>query len=152
LNGNFKAYFNNYKFIGFTGLLKYPFSKITFDHWLMVLSLLLSLLLLLVASASTADELIKTLLVQLDFSGFLLDFMLGFLLFAGALHTDINRLRKSRGPIITFATLGILISTVLVAGALYFYFHCFLSLLILFTVCYLVPLFLPPILLPYYQF
>jgi monovalent cation:H+ antiporter, CPA1 family len=48
--------------------------------------------------------------------------MLGFLLFAGALHTDINKLRKSKGPILTFATLGILISTFLIGGALYLLF------------------------------
>lgn len=60
--------------------------------------------------------------------------MLGFLLFAGALHTDINKIRKFRTPIYTFATLGILISTFLVGTALYFiipliyepvsYIHC----------------------------
>ena len=85
----------------------------------MVLSLLLSLLLILIASATKIDDYLKTLLIGLDFSGFLLDFMLGFLLFAGALHTDIDKIKKSKGPILTFATFGILISTFLVGGALY---------------------------------
>lgn len=87
---------------------------------IMVLSLLLSLILLGIGSASPAAGLMKKLLVQIDFSDFLLDFMLGFLLFAGALHTDIKKLHKARGPIITFATVGILISTFLVGGAIYF--------------------------------
>lgn len=87
---------------------------------IMVLSLLLSLILLVVGSASPAAGLMKNLLVQIDFSDFLLDFMLGFLLFAGALHTDIKKLHKARGPIITYATVGILISTFLVGGAIYF--------------------------------
>lgn len=87
---------------------------------IMVLSLLLSLILLGIGSASPAAGLMKNLLVQIDFSDFLLDFMLGFLLFAGALHTDIKKLHKARGPIITFATVGILISTFLVGGAIYF--------------------------------
>lgn len=87
---------------------------------IMVLSLLLSLILLFIGSASPAAGLMKNLLVQIDFSDFLLDFMLGFLLFAGALHTDIKKLHKARGPIITYATVGILISTFLVAGAIYF--------------------------------
>jgi monovalent cation:H+ antiporter, CPA1 family len=75
---------------------------------IMVLSLLLSLILLVIGSASPAAGLMKNLLVQIDFSDFLLDFMLGFLLFAGALHTDIKKLHKARGPIITYATVGIL--------------------------------------------
>jgi CPA1 family monovalent cation:H+ antiporter len=87
---------------------------------IMVLSLLLSLILLVVGSASPAAGLMKNLLVQIDFSDFLLDFMLGFLLFAGALHTDIKKLHKARGPIITYATVGILISTFLVGGGIYF--------------------------------
>jgi CPA1 family monovalent cation:H+ antiporter len=86
----------------------------------MVLSLLLSLILLVIGSASPAAGLMKNLLVQIDFSDFLLDFMLGFLLFAGALHTDIKKLHKARGPIITYATVGILISTFLVGGGIYF--------------------------------
>ena len=87
---------------------------------IMVLSLLLSVILLVIGSASPAAGLMKNLLVQIDFSDFLLDFMLGFLLFAGALHTDIKKLHKARGPIITYATVGILISTFLVGGGIYF--------------------------------
>lgn len=45
--------------------------------------------------------------------------MLGFLLFAGALHTDIKKLREAKWPILIYATAGILISTFLVAGAIY---------------------------------
>jgi CPA1 family monovalent cation:H+ antiporter len=87
---------------------------------LMVLSLLLSLLVLLVGATSGIADFLKGLLLRLDFSAFLLDFMLGFMLFAGAMHTDVNRIRKSRGPIYTFATLGTVLSTVLVGTALYF--------------------------------
>ncbi|TDH28529.1 sodium:proton antiporter [Segetibacter sp. 3557_3] len=96
------------------------FLKLPSTIGVMVLSLLLSLIVLLIASISSVDDHLKSLLVQLDFSGFLLDFMLGFLLFAGALHTDVNKLRASKGPILAFATLGILLSTILVAGAFYF--------------------------------
>ena len=99
--------------------LNIRFLKLPSTIGIMVLSLVLSLLLIFIASATKIDEYLKSLLVELDFSGFLLDFMLGFLLFAGALHTDINKLKKSRGPILAFATLGILISSFLVGGALY---------------------------------
>lgn len=87
---------------------------------LMVLSVLLSLVLLFIGYFSNAAEFMQQLLLKIDFSDFLLDFMLGFLLFAGALHTDINRLKNAKGPIITFATAGIIISTFLVGSAVYF--------------------------------
>lgn len=86
----------------------------------MVLSLLLSLVVLLAGRASSLATFFGDVLHQLDFSRFILNFMLGFLLFAGALHTDINKIRKFRTPIYTFASLGILISTLLVGTALYF--------------------------------
>ena len=100
--------------------LNISFLKLPSTIGIMVLSLLLSLLLLLIGSASPAAGLMKNLLVHIDFSNFLLDFMLGFLLFAGALHTDIKKLHKARGPIITYATVGTLISTFLVGAAVYF--------------------------------
>jgi monovalent cation:H+ antiporter, CPA1 family len=62
-----------------------------------------------------ADEI----LIRLDFSDVLLDFMLSFLLFAGALHTDWDKLHKARWPIISFATLGVVISTFIIGGLLY---------------------------------
>ncbi|QPH38615.1 cation:proton antiporter [Pedobacter endophyticus] len=86
---------------------------------IMVLSLLLSLVLLVVGASSSLGSFVKDMMAQIDFSGFLLDFMLGFLLFAGALHTDVKKLRKAKWPILTYATVGILISTFLVATGIY---------------------------------
>ncbi|MBT8263702.1 MAG: sodium:proton antiporter [Muriicola sp.] len=57
---------------------------------------------------------------QIDFKTVLLDIMLSFLLFAGALHTDFDQLRKQRWPIFTFSTLGILVSTFLVGTIMFF--------------------------------
>jgi CPA1 family monovalent cation:H+ antiporter len=96
------------------------FLKLPSTIGLMVLSLLFSLILLFLGSTSFLADFFKKLLIEIDFSEFLLDFMLAFLLFAGALHTDLNRLRRFKGPILTFATLGTLISTFLVACAIYF--------------------------------
>ncbi len=106
-----------------SGLLAYlniRFLKLPPTIGVMVLSLLLSLVIILAASVTRADDFLRDMLLRLDFSGVLLDFMLGFLLFAGALHTDFKKLKQSRGPILTFATIGTLISTFLVGGALYF--------------------------------
>ncbi len=99
--------------------LNIRFLKLPATIGLMVMSVLLSVVLLIIGSYSNAAGFMQQLLIKIDFSDFLLDFMLGFLLFAGALHTDINRLKNARGPIITFATVGIIISTFLVGGAVY---------------------------------
>ena len=53
---------------------------------------------------------------QLDFNEALLHGMLGFLLFAGALHIDLEDLIRYRWPIATLATVGVLLSTVIVGS------------------------------------
>ncbi|MEM9144188.1 MAG: sodium:proton antiporter, partial [Bacteroidota bacterium] len=59
---------------------------------------------------------------QIDFKVVLLDVMLSFLLFAGALHTDVQKLREQRWPVLVFATFGVLVSTVLVGTVVYYLF------------------------------
>lgn len=56
----------------------------------------------------------------IDFSEFLLGILLSFLLFAGSLHMNVGDLKKSAKFIISFATLGTLISTFLVGIALFY--------------------------------
>jgi CPA1 family monovalent cation:H+ antiporter len=60
---------------------------------------------------------------QIDFQKALMEVMLSFLLFAGALHTDFSQLREQRWPILLFATLGVLTSTFLVGGLTYGILH-----------------------------
>ncbi|WP_435579861.1 cation:proton antiporter [Gilvibacter sp.] len=62
----------------------------------------------------------RFLISQIDFKTVLLDVMLSFLLFAGALHTDLEKLKELRWPILLFATFGVLVSTFLVGTAMYF--------------------------------
>lgn len=62
----------------------------------------------------------KELITSIDFKTVLLDIMLSFLLFAGALHTNFQQLKIQRKPVLIFATLGILISTFL-SGLLIYY-------------------------------
>lgn len=59
------------------------------------------------------------LIYDVDFERLLFDVLLSFLLFAGALHVKIADLKKERWSVLLFATLGTLISTVLV-GTLIF--------------------------------
>lgn len=53
---------------------------------------------------------------EIDFEYVLLEVMLGFLLFAGALHTNFDELRTYRWPIMIFATLGVTLSMGIVAA------------------------------------
>ncbi|MBQ0786996.1 sodium:proton antiporter [Lacinutrix sp. WUR7] len=62
----------------------------------------------------------KFIITQIDFKSVLLDVMLSFLLFAGALHTNFEQLKVQRWPVLAFATFGVLISTFLV-GVIMFY-------------------------------
>ncbi len=61
----------------------------------------------------------KEIISNIDFKTLLLDEMLSFLLFAGALHTNFEQLKIQRWPILLFSTLGVLTSTFLVGGFMY---------------------------------
>ena len=63
---------------------------------------------------SGAYEFLCSLVQHLDFRVLVLDIMLSFMLFAGAMHVDITKLNKQRLPVFLFATLGVLISTAVV--------------------------------------
>ncbi|GEN75319.1 cation:proton antiporter [Chryseobacterium hagamense] len=65
-------------------------------------------------------EMIREKLLLIDFSEFLLGILLSFLLFAGSLHVSVPDLRESSRSIISFATLGTLISTAAVGFALFY--------------------------------
>jgi CPA1 family monovalent cation:H+ antiporter len=65
-------------------------------------------------------EEIKNTIEQLEIDKIILNFLLGFLLFAGALHTNWNDLKLQIKTIATFAIGGVLLSTLLIAGLFYF--------------------------------
>jgi len=71
---------------------------------------------------------------SIDFSKALLDIMLGFLLFASALHFDINKLRENLRGVLMISTIGVLLST-LIFGGLLFYTSGFLGMPIPFIYC-----------------
>lgn len=52
----------------------------------------------------------------IDFHATLMDGMLSFLLFAGALHVDIHQLRRGRWQIAILSTIGVIASTLLIGG------------------------------------
>jgi len=97
--------------------LNHVFLKLPSTIGVMAISMALSLMLLILGGLGypllLQQE--KTLLQGIDFSTTLLHGMLSFLLFAGALHVDLNRLSAMKWIVASLATIGILLSTVFVA-------------------------------------
>ncbi len=103
--------------------VNYRFLKLPTTIGIMLLSLVFSILLILLGDYSSglrksAEELV----LQIDFNQTVLHGMLSFLLFAGALHVNLNDLREQKWVIATLATLGIFMSTFLVGAVMYFVF------------------------------
>jgi CPA1 family monovalent cation:H+ antiporter len=103
------------------GYINVRFLKLPTTIGLMIITILFTILLLIIGQFNDAlltQE--KVLISNIDFETVLLDVMLSFLLFAGALHTNFEQLKVQRGPVLVFATLGTLVSTFLVAIMVYF--------------------------------
>jgi len=62
----------------------------------------------------TLDDWVAQTLHSMNFTDTLLQGMLSFLLFAGALHVDLDRLTKDWLPVLLLSTVGVIISTVIV--------------------------------------
>ncbi len=93
---------------------------------LMMMSAILSVGLILIGGASQNFTLyVREKLAAIDFSEFILGILLSFLLFAGSLHVSYSRLKDSALSIITFSTVGVMISTFLVGAGSYFLFKLF---------------------------
>jgi CPA1 family monovalent cation:H+ antiporter len=85
---------------------------------------------------STLLDAERYIIKQIDFKTVLLDVMLSFLLFAGALHTNFQQLKVQRWPVFVFATFGVVVSTFLV-GITMFYILKLLELDVEFIYCLL---------------
>jgi CPA1 family monovalent cation:H+ antiporter len=87
---------------------------------LLVMGLLASLALVLIDVAFPKEHLYDDLtrvLDQVDFTGVVMNGMLAFLLFAGAMNLDLRALRNRAYAVATLALLGTLVSAALVGGA-----------------------------------
>jgi len=56
---------------------------------------------------------------NINFSGTVLNIMLGFLLFAGSFNLNTSRLKKEMMPVLVLSTLGVILSTVIYGGLFY---------------------------------
>lgn len=108
-------------FAAFFAFINYRFIKLPTTIGIMLLSLVLSLVLILLGNFGVAleDHAIK-IVSSIDFDEALLHGMLSFLLFAGALHVNINDLRQQKWVIGTLATVGVVFSTFIVGTAIYY--------------------------------
>ncbi|GHB69615.1 cation:proton antiporter [Persicitalea jodogahamensis] len=111
---------------------------------LMLIALLSSIAILIVGQFSPVVLAgVKGLVSEIDFPQVLLEVMLSFLLFAGALHTDMALMREQKWSILSFATLGVLMSTFLI-GALFYYVLPFVGFAIPFINCLLLGALISP--------
>lgn len=119
------------------GFINVKFLKLPNSIGLMLITILFSLGVLALSNFdSTLLNAEKEIINSIDFQTVLLDVMLSFILFAGALHTNFEQLRVQRWPILVFSTIGVLVSTFLVGTAMYYilqlislevdYIHCLL--------------------------
>ncbi|HEY8660306.1 MAG TPA: sodium:proton antiporter [Hanamia sp.] len=102
------------------GYINFRFIKLPGTIGIMLISLIASLVVIGIGTifpiffAKTIES-IKT----IDFNIIVLKIMLSFLLFAAAIHIDVKKLKSERMAIITFSTIGVLISTLVVAALLF---------------------------------
>lgn len=122
------------------GFLNVRFLKLPNTIGLMIIAIVFSSVLFLTRilwpESSFAVDFARNLMEQVQFGELLLDVMLGFLLFAGAMHTNFDQLKVQRWPVLIFATIGVLASTFLVGTLVWFifgwlglelkYIHCLL--------------------------
>lgn len=98
------------------GYLNTRVLKLPSSIGLTVMGALASLAVILIDSlgGSTLAPQLTAFLSGIDFHATLMEGMLSFLLFAGALHVDWGEMRRSRWPILALSTVGVLVSTAIV--------------------------------------
>src|SRR5690606_20302859 len=102
------------------GYINHRYIKLPGSIGIMLLSVVASLIILALGNVFPVFfKKVAEGVATIDFESIVLRIMLSFLLFAAAIQTDINTLRKERTAIITFATIGVLISTLIIGGLLY---------------------------------
>lgn len=110
----------------FFAFLNTKFLKLPFTIGLMIIAIAFTVGITLLGKINHffIDE-AELLIGSIDFETALLDVMLSFLLFAGALHTKLDSLKALKAPIAVFATIGVVLSTFLVGTMMYYVFILF---------------------------
>lgn len=113
-------------FTALFGYINHRFIKLPNTIGIMLISLLCSLLFVLFGSMfPVISNQLKSMAQSIDFESLLMNVMLSFLLFAGATHVDAQKLQKEITPIISFSTLGVLLSTIIIGFLMFVLFKLF---------------------------
>lgn len=103
--------------IALFGVLNHHTLKLPSTIGVLVIALAVSLMILGLDGVMPdlhISALARSVLVEIDFNEALMKGMLSFLLFAGALHVDMEELKKRKAAIAIMASLGVLLSTFVV--------------------------------------
>ncbi|MEO7310686.1 MAG: sodium:proton antiporter [Chitinophagaceae bacterium] len=102
------------------GYVNFRVLKLPNTIGVMIIALVASLIIVLLGKVNaTWFSHTTNLIKSVDFYTVLMKIMLSFLLFAGSIHINMNQIKKERTTILTFSTIGVLISTFVVASLLY---------------------------------
>ena len=101
--------------------LNHLYLKLPATIGVMVIALVMSLVILLLGwmGYPVLLEQERHFLSGIDFSTTVLHGMLSFLLFAGALHVDINRLASQKWIVLSLATFGVMISVIIIGSVVW---------------------------------
>lgn len=106
---------------GIFGYINTRFLKLPNTIGLMVITIAFTLIVIALSYFDpTLLNFEKEIISKINFRELLLEEMLSFLLFAGALHTNFKQLKIQRWPVLLFSTFGVLTSTFLVGIAMYY--------------------------------
>ena len=101
------------------GYLNFRFLKLPSSIGLTIMGAVASLIVVgldrVFPGAGFGHDVVKF-IAGIDFQTTLMDGMLSFLLFAGALHVDWHEMARGRWPILVLSTVGVVLSTLLVGG------------------------------------
>ncbi len=104
------------------GYINHRWMKLPLSIGLVIIALVVSISLLLIdvlLDTLQYERTVRAVLERIDFDETLMQGMLSFLLFAGALHVDLEQLLSKKWVILSMATVGVLISTFIIGFALY---------------------------------
>ncbi len=100
------------------GYVNHRFIRLPTTTGIMLISILMSLAMVIIGHLGHTGIDIENqwiaLIRNIDFNEVLMVGMLGFLLFAGSMHVDLNELKKEKWEIAIFSTIGVILSTLIV--------------------------------------
>jgi CPA1 family monovalent cation:H+ antiporter len=101
------------------GYLVHRFTNLPTTIGLMIISLIISMVIIILGRFGIGFAEGVSFVNSIDFNQTLMIGMLSFLLFAGALHVDLNELMEYKWEVTILAVFGVIISTVLIGSLVY---------------------------------